>query len=331
MTRARCPGHCSRTRHAPPGGPSQGALPVEAGRQHCGTRAGRWQKKSRRARVARPMAANAASSAQKSGKAGGRPHHPQAHIVVASVGREVAAIGRARDAPVIVPGPATHHPAGAGWTGSFATLCSVVGIGGIQATGPIPGIPRHVHQSFGGLTTRENTNGRGTAYVGFKGITARCIKVVAKSIAAALYTTRRGLPFCLSRESKRLACLCAQPGTIGPRLEPAYPHHRLGQIVESIVVPVRRLGLTAWRIPCSQQCLELIIAHAGDGFPVVCLFRRDASLLMPLTNAIEIVLQVFPLLPPLLLCPFCRLLPTPPGACLFRLPPALLLIPTGLH
>src|SRR4029450_2391602 len=49
------------------------------------------------------------------------------------------------------------------------------------------------------------------------------------------------------------------------------------------------------------------------------------------TNAVEIVLQVFPIIPPLLLRPFCRPLPTPPGACLLRLPPALLLISSSLR
>ena len=56
----------------------------------------------------------------------------------------------------------------------------------------------------------------------------RRIKVVAKGITAALHTARRGFPLRLGWESKRLACLRAQPGTVGPRLEPAYPHHRLG-------------------------------------------------------------------------------------------------------
>src|SRR5262249_28310110 len=170
--------------------------------------------------------------------------HPQAQIVAAIAGRAVGAKGRAREDQIIVPGPATHHPAGAGWTGSFTTVCGVVGIGGIQAAGPVPGIPRHVHQSFGGLTTGQNTNGRGTAYVGLKGIAASRIKVVAKSITAALYTTRRGFPLCLSRESKRLAFLRAQPGTVGPCLKPTNPHHRLCWMVEGIVVPERRLGLT---------------------------------------------------------------------------------------
>src|SRR5215470_15605299 len=60
-----------------------------------------------------------------SGKAGGRPHHPQAHIGVAIVGRVVEAIRRAPEALDKVPGPATHHPAGTGWTRSFTTICSV--------------------------------------------------------------------------------------------------------------------------------------------------------------------------------------------------------------
>src|SRR4030095_15056837 len=109
------------------------------------------------------------------------------------------------------------------------------------------------------------------AHVCLEGLTARCIKVIAKGITAAVHTTRRDFPLCLSREPKRLVCLRAQPGTVGPCLEPANTYHRLCWMVEGIVVPVRRLGLTAWGIPYSKQCFELIIAPAGDGFPVVCL------------------------------------------------------------
>src|SRR5262245_19059927 len=107
------------------------------------------------------------------------------------------------------------------------------------------------------------------AYVGLEGIAARCIKVVAKGIAVAWHTARCGLPLRLGRKPKGLAGLCAQPDTVGPRLEPAHPHHRLGWIVEGIVVPVRRLSLTAWGIPLSKQGFELIVAHTSDGFPVV--------------------------------------------------------------
>src|SRR4029453_3207834 len=105
-------------------------------------------------------------------------------------------------------------------------------------------------------------------------ITASRVKVVAKGIVPALHTAGRGLPLRLGREPKGLASLRAQPGKVGPCLEPADPHPRLVWIVESIVVPVRRLGLAAWGIPLSKQCFELIVAHAGDGFPVVCLLRR---------------------------------------------------------
>jgi len=111
------------------------------------------------------------------------------------------------------------------------------------------------------------------AYVGFEGITTSRIKGIAKGIAAALHTARRGFLLCLSREPKGLTGLRAQPGTIGPRLEPAaYCYHRLSRVVEGIVVPVCRLSLTVWGILCSKLCFELIIAHAGNGFPVICLF-----------------------------------------------------------
>src|SRR5215510_13238467 len=100
------------------------------------------------------------------------------------------------------------------------------------------------------------------AYVGLEGIATSCIKVVAKGIAATSHTTCRGFPFRLSRQSKCLTDLRTQPGTVGLRLEPAHPHHGLGRMVESIVVPVRWLGLTAWGIRCSKLCFELIIAHA---------------------------------------------------------------------
>ena len=56
-----------------------------------------------------------------------------------------------------------------------------------------------------------------------------------------------GFPFRLGWQPKRLACLCAQPGTIRLRLEPANPHYRLCRVVEGIVVPVSWLGLTAVR------------------------------------------------------------------------------------
>src|SRR5207302_7446729 len=52
---------------------------------------------------------------------------------------------------------------------------------------------------------------------------------------------------------------------------------------------------------------------------------------MPLTNAVEIVLQGFSIIPPLLLRPFCSALSTSPGTSLLCLPPALLLISPGLH
>src|SRR5215813_6453120 len=153
-----------------------------------------------------------------SGKAGGRPYHPQAHRVVASAGRADVAKRRAREDLDIGPGPATHHPAGAGWTGSFATICSVVGIRGIQTAGPVPGIARHVYQSCGRLATRENANGRRAADVCLKRIATCCIKVVAKGIATALSTpqdiapalstTRCSFPLHLGRQPERLP-VCA--------------------------------------------------------------------------------------------------------------------------
>src|SRR5262249_12487103 len=72
-------------------------------------------------------------------------------------------------------------------------------------------------------------------------------------------------------------------------------------------------------------------AHTSDGFPVVRLLRRDTSLLVPLTNHVEIVLEGFPIISLLLLCSFCRPLSTSPGAGLFRLPPVLLVVPPRLH
>ena len=79
----------------------------------CTNRALAPQKsKIARATRANSLAADAAPSEQRSGKAGGRPHHPQAQRVDAIVGREVVAKRRARVDLVTVPGPATHHPAG---------------------------------------------------------------------------------------------------------------------------------------------------------------------------------------------------------------------------
>ena len=64
------------------------------------------------ARYARHLAADAACSGQTSGKAGGRPHHPQAQKAEASVGPEAVAIRRAREDLYMAPGLATHHPVG---------------------------------------------------------------------------------------------------------------------------------------------------------------------------------------------------------------------------
>src|SRR5262245_329457 len=69
----------------------------------------------------------------------------------------------------------------------------------------------------------------------------------------------------------------------------------------------------------------------GDSFKALGLLRRDTTFSEQLTNAIEITLKAFSVIPPLLLRPVCRALATPPGTRLLRLPPALLLIPPRLH
>ena len=81
------------------------------------------------------------------------------------------------------------------------------------------------------------------AYVSLEGIAVRCIKVVAKGIAATVHTARRGFPLCLGREPKRLVCLRTQLDTVGARLEPANPYHgRLRDPGQHLSEVVKRLA-----------------------------------------------------------------------------------------
>src|SRR5262245_17184689 len=210
---------------------------------------------------------------------GGATHHPEpdAGGAAVDIGRQVGAVGRAREECSFPPRAATQHPPNVASPPNppnrsakppplkrfevFASVVEAIGIRSVGAAGPFRYVARHINQAFRGVAPGEHPRWGGAQHVYLEGIAARRVEGTRPCVRALLGSpqefeaprrrrgpaTRGGLPLCLGRQAVELAALGGEPDAVGARLVPANTDHGLGWMIKARIIPAIGSGLPPGR------------------------------------------------------------------------------------